>query len=69
MNGRKFERSVHRYLEGGRVENDDRDQTEREIVDLRPELTDRLRRPEIAEVAVPPEAAGQEPPHQLGVER
>ena len=53
----ELERPEQRDLEGARVENEDRDEADREIVDLRPELADRLRRPELQEVAVPPEPA------------
>ena len=52
-------------LEGARVENQDRDERERELSDLRPELADRLRRPELQEVAMAPETAGgPEPTHR-----
>ena len=61
----EVDRSVDRDLEGARVEHDDRDETEREIVDLRAELADRLRRPEVAEVAVAPEPARSSQPHVM----
>ena len=52
-----------RDLERGRVEHEQRGKRERELGHLRPELADRLGRPELQEVRVPPEAACRPEPH------
>ena len=58
MNGRNSDDPERRDLEGAGVEDEDRDERHRELTDLRAELADRLRRPELQEVGVAPEAAG-----------
>ena len=50
-------------LERGRVEHENRRERERELGHLRPELADRLGRPELQEVRVAPEAACRPEPH------
>jgi hypothetical protein len=50
-------RAEHGHLEDARVEHEDGDERERDVVDRRAELADRLRRPELQEVAVAPETA------------
>ena len=56
-NGRKSTVPSERDLERARVQDEDGDERDRELRDLRPELADRLRRPEVEEVGVAPEAA------------
>ena len=58
----ELDRPERRDLERARVQDEDRDERERELRDLRPEVADRLGRPELQEVGVPPEAAGRPEP-------
>ena len=57
MNGRNTTMPSAATSNAARVEHEDRDEGNREVGDLRPEQADRLRRPELEEVAVAPEAA------------
>ena len=63
MNGRNSTVPSSRDLERARIEDEDRDEGEREPADLRPELADRLGGPELEELRVPPEAAVWPEPH------
>ena len=55
--GKEFDRPQHRDLEGARVQHQDRHQRQGQLTRLRAELADRLRRPQLQEVAVAPEPA------------
>ena len=59
MKGRNSTTPSSGDLERGRVEHEQRHERQRELRDLRPELADRLGRPQLEEVAVAPEAAGR----------
>ena len=61
--GRELDHVERRDLERADVERDDRDEREGEPGDLRPELADRLRRPELQEVRMPPEPPARPEPH------
>src|SRR5262249_4006191 len=60
---RGLEHEQRRDLEGADVEHEDCDQRQRKPRDLRPELADRLRRPELQEIRGAPEAACRPEPH------
>ena len=59
MNGRNSTVVERGDLEGAGVEDEDRNERQREPADLRAELADRLGRPQLQEVAVAPETPGR----------
>ncbi len=60
--GEEVDDSQCGHLERARVEDEDRDEGDGEKRDLRPELADRLGRPELEEVTVAPQPAGRPDP-------
>src|SRR5205823_4727870 len=54
-------------LERAHVQHVDRDERQRQLRELRPELADCLRRPELDEVRMAPEASGRPEPHACSV--
>ncbi len=70
MNGRKSSTPIRATSNALASSIDDRDEAEREVVDRASELADRLRRPELQEVAVAPETAARPDAHgQTGSSR